>query len=83
MEKGPNVQKLILSQLVKDSMGERQLSHLRGALYYCHFGEENRDANETQKKCSCACNPGEDYYGIYGINAEAKFTYYWDTPENV
>ena len=64
------INKLKLSQLNKDSMESRQMSQIMGG-NYCAWGDENRDANGNEGKCSCVCNKGEDYYGTYGINADA------------
>ena len=69
------IQKIILSQLVKDSLTQRQEAQLWGG-NYCYWSEENQNANDDEGKCSCWCD-GFDYYDTTnGISAMAQFAKY-------
>ena len=74
------IQKIVLSQLAKDSLTEREEAQLMGGTY-CYLGpaSENQAYNEAEGKCSCICEAGEDYYSdsIVGLRDAASTTKAW------
>ena len=70
------INRIKLSQLSKNAMGDNKMKHLKGAEYYCYFVDDpyNEAANGTQGKCSCYCSDSVSYYDTStGLKAFGDF----------
>ena len=58
------IRKIKLGQLSKNYLEDNQMKHLKGAEYYCYWGDKNLAANNNAPggKCSCFCGNEVSYY---------------------
>ena len=70
-----NIKKIKLGQLSKKSIGDVEMKHLKGGVYYCDWGPTNDAENKKEKKCSCYCANDTAYYDTStGISANGDWT---------
>ena len=70
-----NIKQIKLGQLSRHALEANKMKHLKGAVYYCYWGDENKAANESQGKCSCNCADNTSYYNTsHGLSSDGNFT---------